>query len=124
VSTQYRTAYKGNAYLDLTGAWDCGAVSGVAQTVNTTPGTTYQLTFWLGNVANDNPHRFSIVNIYLNNGLFGSFGNRHGSGNVQNWSKLKASFVAIGNTTTIAFINGSPKPDATVGLDAVSLIAQ
>ncbi len=40
------TAHRGKALLDLTGTCDCGATSGVAQTVKTVLGTTYQLTFW------------------------------------------------------------------------------
>ena len=34
------SAHHGKAFLDLTGSSDCGANSGVAQTVTTVPGTT------------------------------------------------------------------------------------
>ena len=52
--------------MDLTGT--SKTVTGIAQTVATTPGTSYHLTFWVGNVYDPNGIYgvSSTVKVYLN----------------------------------------------------------
>jgi hypothetical protein len=40
--------------VDLTGAFNTGPTDGIKQTVTTTPGSTYDLSFWVGRAQSDN----------------------------------------------------------------------
>jgi len=48
------SAEDGQQSVDLTGAFNQGR-NGVEQTITTTPGTSYNLTFWVGNQDNSQP---------------------------------------------------------------------
>jgi hypothetical protein len=120
-------AQHGKLYVDLTGSDDVGTATGVAQTVPTTIGTTYQLTFWVGNADYVNLPQYgttSTVNVYVGQTLLLSAVNSLGAGkHKQVWEQFTASFVATGTSTTISFINGDPPGDIDCGLDTVSLVA-
>ncbi len=63
-------AKAGAAFADLTGNCDCGdPTEGVAQTVKTVPGTTYTLTFWVGNCYISGGDTTSTVNAYAGSTL-------------------------------------------------------
>ena len=119
-------AKKGAAFADLTGNCDCGdSTSGVAQTVKTVPGTTYTLTFWVGNCYIPGHGTTSTVNVYVGSTLLVAAENKHGKGvSKQVWEKFSRTFVAGATSTTISFLNGDPSGDEQNGLDAVSLVAE
>jgi hypothetical protein len=117
-------AHKGQAFMDLTGVCDCGAPSGVAQTVATTPGVTYKLRFWLGNPYIPSRAKKSTMKVYVGSTLLITATNGRGKGSTkQIWKKFATTFVAEGTSTTLSFINGDQNGDPSCNLDSVSLIA-
>ncbi len=119
-------AEDGVQWLDLTGD-ESNAVEGVQQTVATTSGTQYALSFWVGNV--DDPTGFfgntSTVKVYLGGitgTLLGTFTNSSTS-TTQTWEQFTTSFTATGSMTTLDFINADPSTDNSNGLDNVVLNA-
>lgn len=128
-STTYRSrgflfnAKTGNAFLDLTGLCDCGAASGVAQTVATVPGASYRLSFWVGNTVVPGAGTTSTVNVYANGALLLSAVNSQGAGvNTQVWQQFTTTFVAGSTETQLSFYNGDPDGDINNGLDDVQLV--
>jgi hypothetical protein len=118
-------AKDGVQWLDLTGDLS-NAVEGVQQTVTTTPGTSYTLSFWVGNVFQPGGAygTTSTVNVRLGGiggTLLGSFTNSSTTTGTQVWQQFSTSFTAAGTSTTLAFINGDPASDNTNGLDLVDL---
>ena len=118
-------AQDGAQWLDLTGD-GANSVEGVQQTVATTPGTQYTLTFWVGNVYDPNGifGTTSTVNVLLG-GIsgtpLGSFTNASTTSGVQTWEQFSTTFTATGPATTLDFINGDPAIDNSNGLDNVAL---
>jgi hypothetical protein len=120
-------AEDGSQWLDLTGV-TANSTEGVEQTVATTAGTSYTLSFWVGNV--DNPGASfgttSAVNVYLSGvggTLLGTFTNSSTTSNTLVWQQFTPTFTATGSSTTIDFINEDPSTDNSNGLDNVVLTA-
>jgi uncharacterized repeat protein (TIGR03803 family) len=116
-------AKTGSAFLDLTGLCDCGAASGVAQTVATVPGAAYQLSFWVGNTVIPGAGSTSTVNVFANGTLLLSAVNSQGAGvSDQVWQHFTTTFVASSSETQLSFYNGDPDGDINNGLDDVQLV--
>lgn len=118
-------AQSGSAWLDLTG-FNANHVEGVQQTLATVPGTTYTVTFWVGNVVNPGGifGTTSTVNMTVNGSPVFTAMNSGGSGTAtQFWQQFTASFTATGTSTTLGFLNGDPANDNTNGLDNISVAA-
>jgi hypothetical protein len=117
-------AERGLAFLDLTGGPDTGLPQGVSQTITTTPGVTYRLSFGIGNIYD--PHgdfgTTSKVNVYANGTLVISATNakRHGGDRLV-WERFGTNFVAGSTQTTLSFINGDlgGGSDQICGLDDI-----
>jgi hypothetical protein len=119
-------AQSGSAWLDLTG-FVSNHATGVQQVIATTPGTKYDVSFWVGNIANPGgPYgSTSAVNMLLDGNQFFTALNSGGAGTTaQFWQHFTTSFTATGTSTTLAFLNGDPATDNTNGLDNVSVAAQ
>lgn len=117
-------AKKRKQWLDLTG-FNSNSATGVAQTVATTPGASYTLSFYVGNVVNPNGvfGTTSTVNVLVNGGQVFTATNSLGGGqSTQVWQKFTTTIMATSAQTTIAFVNGDPSSDFTNGLDAVKLV--
>ena len=116
----------GEQWLDLTGDGSNSA-TGVQQTVATTAGTTYVLTFYVGN-PNDpgGPNgATSTVNVFVNGTETFSITNLAGAGLTYIfWQRYTTTFVATSSETTLAFMNGDGPTDNTNGLDGISLVEQ
>lgn len=114
-------ASHGNNYLDLTGWHDQSATGGgVKQTIATTAGAAYTLSFDIGNSVN--------YNFGGNDSLFVSAGNVVGqqvwtstSGLASSWDHVTMTFVATGASTDVAFAGGQAV--WYIGLDNVSVTA-
>jgi hypothetical protein len=118
-------AHKGSAFVDLTGTCDCGANSGVAQTVKTVVGTTYSLTFWVGNTYIPGQGLSSTVDVYAGTNLLLAAKNTKGEGSSKEvWKKFTTHFVATSTTTAVSFVNADPSGDEQNGVDDVSLVAE
>ncbi len=115
-------ARKGKQWLDLTGT---GSVAtGIQQTVKTSPGATYALTFYVASVYNPNGifGSASTVDVSIDGSNVGGFTNTSRPGTTtQQWRKFSTEFVAANKKTTIALFNGDPSGDTENGLDAISV---
>lgn len=112
----------GVQFVDLTG--DTNSATGLQQNIDTTPGSTYSLSFLIGNVYDSlyNCGTSSTVNVLIDGVAAASFTNRAGKGSTTiAWRKFSTEFVAQHATTTIALINGDPPADTANGLDAVNV---
>ena len=116
----------GQQWLDLTGDGS-NSVTGVQQTVATTPGSTYTLTFYVGN-PNDpgGPSgTTSTLNVFVNGTQTFSITNLAGAGlDSIFWQKYTTTIVAASSETTLAFMNGDGPTDNTNGLDGITLVEQ
>lgn len=130
VSTSYASfgltfpAEDGSQWLDLTGDLS-NAAEGVQQTVATTPGLTYDLSYFVGNQVNPGgPYGMtSTVKVLVDGTLIQTSTNSMGAGGtMQVWEQFNTSFVAASSSTTVAFMNGDPSSDNTNGLDNIVLV--
>lgn len=117
-------AQEGVQWLDLTGL-NSNSATGVQQTIATTPGTTYDLSFWVGNVVNPGGifGTSSTVKVLVNGAQIYSATNSAGAGSSsQTWQQFTTSFVASGSSINLAFLNGDPGTDNDNGLDGINLV--
>lgn len=118
-------AEDGNNWLDLTGDNTNSDAEGVSQTVATTIGDAYTLSFYVGNVY-DPLGAFgttSTVNVSENGTSLGAFENSCTTCTTQlQWQLLTTTFTATTTSTTLQFLNGDPTSDNSNGLDNVSLV--
>jgi hypothetical protein len=114
-------AKAGAQWLDLTGGLDANAQTGVQQSVQTISGQAYELTFSVGNTyGRGGSSTVNVVICGVTRMVAINFANADPS---LTWKTFSLEFVAAGEKTAIAFINGDPAGDAINGLDAVSLTA-
>lgn len=109
--------------LDLTGT--SNSVTGVEQTVDTTPNASYTLSFKVGNTyeASSDLGTSSTVLVYVNNEQLLKATNKKGNGKTRVvWKAFSKAFVAKSATTTINFVNGDPSTDTANGLDCIKLV--
>jgi hypothetical protein len=113
-------AQDGVQWLDLTGISSNQPI-GIQQVVATVPGTTYDLSFWVGNVVGFiSTASTSTVNLFIDGILALAATNTQG-GTTLDWQRFTTSFTATGATTTLAFFNGDPRTDESNGLDNIVL---
>jgi hypothetical protein len=114
---------KGAQSLDLSGPSNEGPV-GVQQTVATTAGEPYVLSFSLAN--QDDAYalysRPSAVEVYIDGVSQGIFKNDQNTANDLTWRKHKLNFTAATGATTIQFVNRTKPDDNECGLDSVSVV--
>jgi hypothetical protein len=119
------TPQDGNQALDLTGEGNQGTWNGVKQTVATSPGQTYYLTFYLGHqwgLAPGYEVSPAAVTLYVNGDSVGLFTNsRNDRIDDITWLFESYTFTADSNWTTIAFQNATDSHNQYAGLDNVSL---
>lgn len=129
-------SHLGNNALDITGVGNTGPTDGVSQTVATSIGTQYLLSFFVGRGdATGNKTSGPIysnpatVNLSINGGSSVSFTNSDVTANKVNWKEFSYLFTATSLSTTISFLNGTPLNTKTnnhgsnyAGLDDVSLV--
>ena len=112
-------ARKGHQFLDLTGGGS-NAAAGVQQTVPTTPGGRYTLTFGLGNVVDPSGvfGTKSTVKVLLNGSPL-STDTATGGATVLFWTTFTIHLTAPTASTTIAFVNGDGPADNVDAIDTV-----
>jgi hypothetical protein len=113
-------AQDGIQWLDLTGPTS-GPVEGVEQTVTTTPGQTYNLSFYVGNVSGGVFGTTSTVGVLVNGSLLATRTNST-PGTTLNWELFTVPFTAASASTLIGFENLDPPGDDSNGLDNISLV--
>jgi hypothetical protein len=112
--------------LDLTGPGSDG-FEGVAQTIATTPGNTYQLGYSIGNPTSSLGvlGNTSTINVLINGVPAFSDTNSTQILNTFVWQRFLHTFVASSSSTTLAFMNGDPygnPGDGHNGLDTVVVV--
>jgi hypothetical protein len=114
----------GNQSLDLTGGGNT-IDGGVQQAVNLTPGTLYNLSFWLGNMDNraSNYPLASSIEVFVNNVSQGVFTNSTSTDNAYNWSQFSFNFTPTMTSNVVRFSNATGSNDSAAGLDDVFLDA-
>jgi hypothetical protein len=115
-------AKKGNQWLDLTG--NTNTATGVQQTIDTSPGATYQISFFIGS-AYDTAGQLgtsSTVHVLVDGAELAVLTTKGKAGVNQQWRKVSVQFVAQEKNTAIAFINGDPVTDTDCGIDVVSVM--
>lgn len=111
------TAQDGNLFLDLTDTQLSNPFGGLTTTINTTPGTFYTLSYYLGTSAFFNPvggtaALVSIAGLNFNAAVTSTMA-------ASSWEFKSSVFQAVGPTTTISFV-GVAGSDY-IGLDNVSV---
>ncbi len=118
-------SHSGSQWLDLTG--NANQRSRIYQTLATTNGATYSVTFWIGNVvdkagvfgtSSDVGFSRTIPNAIP---LIETFTNANSDGATQQWTEYTATFKALADTTTIFFYNFDSSTDNSNGLDDVDV---
>jgi hypothetical protein len=108
--------------IELTGIFH--TATGVSQSVQTTPGRSYDLSFWVGNIV-DPAGTFgttSTVDVLVDGAQVMAAVNSGGAGTkTLSWQQFSVTFAAQSTSTTIAFVNGDPPTDNSNVLDNVVL---
>lgn len=117
-------AEHGAQWVDMTGL-NSNRATGIQQTVATTTGTTYDLSFWVGNQVD--PRGIfgvtSTIEVLVNGLSLGLFTNSGGADStIQNWQQFNTSFVASGSSADVEFLNRDPITDNDNGLDNIVLL--
>jgi hypothetical protein len=124
--TRFNSA-AGNQSLDLTGQSNTGINSGVTQSIATTAGSEYTVSFSVG-VMNSNASYSSpsLVDLSIDGGSRISFTNSATSpSGLVNWQRFSHTFMALSPTTSITFLNGTGlSTNNFVGLDDVSVVPE
>lgn len=118
-------AEDGNQWLDLTGD-GANSTEGVQQTLATTVGQTYTISFYVGNVVNTGGifGTTSTVAVVINGTTIDTATNSMGAGQSSLvWEKFTTSFVASSSSTILAFLNQDPSNDNSNGLDNIVVTA-
>lgn len=116
------TADEGNYSLDLTGFGNRGG-GGIEQTIATNVGSTYRLSFFVGNQDNKNHdyRRDSAIRLAIDDANAGLFQNTESTRHDVAWEQFTHDFVATNALTKIAFLNATNHKDDYAGLDNVSI---
>jgi hypothetical protein len=115
-------AQSGNQWVDLSG-FENTLADGLEQSVATTIGQEYQLSFYVGRSDVYDP-LYAAVNLLIDGGAAGTFTNLNLTPNAINWQQFTYTFAATGTSTTVTFLNGIvPGTGYVAGLDNVDLKA-
>jgi hypothetical protein len=118
-------AENGSNSLDLTGLGSNSDTEGVEQTIATTIGDSYTLSFFVGNV--DSPSTgfgvTSTVDVFADGTSLGAFTNSCTTCTTTwAWQMFTITFTAASASTTLRFLNGDPANDNANGLENMSLV--
>ena len=115
-------AQDGAQWVDLTG-FNNNSTEGVSQSVATTVGHQYQLSYFIGNTTGGGIFgSTSTVDVLLNGAVAFTDTNSTSSPSTQNWGQFTHTFTASGAATIIGFRNADPGSDNDNGLDNVVLL--
>lgn len=113
-------AQSGVQSIDVSGTANITG-SGVEQTVATTNGQLYDLSFFVGRADNDLDTIAGSVNLSINGATPLLFQNSNVTAGHMNWEQFHVFFTATGSTTLDFTFAGSAPPDYVAGLDNVTL---
>jgi uncharacterized protein (TIGR03437 family) len=126
----YGPAENGHQWMDLTGQGYSTGTRGITQTVPTVTGSSYSLSFWVGNLYDlrnpasvadgQNFGTTSTVGVKINGVSAGNFTNS-AQATILEWQQFSLTFTATADSTAIEFDNLDPPTDTCNGLDNVIL---
>jgi len=115
-------AQSGNQWLDLTGDGS-NSTEGVSQSVATTAGHQYQLSFYVGNTSGGGIFgSTSTVDVLVNGVQSFVAENSTPDTTALTWMQFTYDFVATGSSTLLTLQNGDPGFDNSNGLDTVAFV--
>lgn len=117
-------AQEGQQWIDLAGITSNNPTSGVTQSVTTTIGTEYELTFYVGSALDVSGTNFffpTTVDLSINGGARTSYFNPASPTNMLDWKLFTVDFTATSSTTSITFLNGAASNNYLTGLDNIAL---
>ena len=122
--TQFN-AIEGVQSVDLTGAGNTGLTDGISQSIATTVGQNYTLSFFVGRASGGGLYATpSTADLSINGGSRLSFTNSSSTANFVNWQQFFSTFTATTASTNITFFNGTASGSNNfVGLDNVQIAA-
>jgi hypothetical protein len=112
--------------VDLTGEGNQGTTNGIKQSVGTTPGAVYDLTFWLGHQDSSAPGYTlgpGSIALYIDGTLARTYDNSFNTPQDVTWRPFSHKFTASSPFTVLAFLNNTSAGNNYAGLDNVSLTA-
>jgi hypothetical protein len=109
-------AQSGHQWLDLMGLDQGGG--NITQTIATTAGQQYNVSFWVGNVTSL-PGTSSTVEFRVDENLVLTATNSTNPSLVQSWQQFTTSFIASGPLTVVGFFNADVLPDVNNGVDNI-----
>jgi len=118
------SAHDGQQMIDLTGT--TRTATGVAQDVATTPGTTYELSMWVGNIVDPSGYYgvYGNVKVTVDGVQVLLASNNDGDHlTVVTWEPFFVRFTASKDSTNIGFINDDSIVDNSNLLDDIVLTA-
>lgn len=110
--------------MDLTGS--SNTTTGVAQTLSTSAGKSYRVTFYVGNVygPKEGLGKTSTIDVLVNGKMLLAAKNSKGKGTkTVIWEKFSTTFRTSSSCTTVSFINADPSNDTANCIDNVTLSA-
>jgi hypothetical protein len=131
VSTSFKqlgitfNAEQGNQWIDLSGITSTAQSSGVSQTVATTIGDNYLLTFYVGSTTDAGHTTFfpSTVDLSIDGGARAHYTNTDTPPTTfVDWKLSTVDFTATSSTTNLQFLNGSASNNNVTALDNVQLV--
>lgn len=118
------SAHDGRQMLDLTGT--TRTATGVAQDVPTTPGTTYELSLWVGNIVDPTGYYGVYGNVKVTvDGIQVLLASNNDGDHLTTvtWEPFSVEFTATKDSTNIGFINDDSIVDNSNLLDDIVLTA-
>jgi hypothetical protein len=121
------TASDGNYFLDLTGDFDSAPYGGVQQTVATTIGQNYQLSFDVGTSTTYDSDEGSVpliaVSIQTTAGSSSDLVTTTIPDSINEWQPFSFDFTATSASSTISLVGQASENIQYIGLDNVDLEA-
>jgi hypothetical protein len=112
-------AHDGEQWIDMAGVTSNASSSGVTQSVPTTIGGLYELSFYVGSAQASPFFAAATVDLSINGGPRVPFHNPIAPSNMLNWQQFIVPFVATSSSTNLTFYNGSASNNFLSALDNV-----
>ena len=97
---------------------EAGALAYLSQTLNTFPGQSYLLSFWMNNIGGATPNQLQ-VNWNTNSPAVNTLFNQVSIGAINNWTNLSFIVTATGTNTILQF--GAQNDNYYFGLDDINV---
>jgi Protein of unknown function (DUF642)/PEP-CTERM motif len=116
-------AQDANQWLDLSGASSNSTLNGVSQTVATTPGQIYEVSFYVGSATDGSLFFPCTIDLSIDGQARVSYFNPATPTTSLDWKQFTVNFTATGATTSLTFYNGGAANNFNAALDNVSVTA-